>query len=151
MRIKSRRLYGKEQTGAEMYRLVDQTAADINGLSKIPLCDYFDLIKNIPYRRDIKPREIIARPRHLLKFRNAGLDCKKKSILLASWAKQNKIPFRFVATSKRKDRRVHHVFPQILLSGQYINVDATYPHNRINENKPVTKIIILRRKTQYAL
>jgi len=146
MKIKRRRLYGKEQTGAEMYNLVDRTAADINGLSKVPLCDYFNLIKNIPYRRDIKPREIIARPKHLFKFKNAGLDCKKKSLLIAAWAKQNKIPFRFVATSRRPDKRVHHVFPQILLSGQYINVDATYPYNRINQKKPITNFIILRRR-----
>jgi hypothetical protein len=143
-------LKSKFQTANQMYKIVNSTSSDlqkinINGkkAAKNSLVDYFDYIKNIKYRMDRKPREILARPAISLKFKNAGIDCKKKALLIAAWSKQNNIPFRFVASSRRPDRQVHHVFPQLYISGRYINVDATYPTNSINEKKRYTRMIVL--------
>lgn len=138
-------LKDKRQTAAGMYKLVDTTSADLSGLDKMPLLDFYDFVKNIPYRQDKKPREIIARPKHLLKYRRSGLDCKKKAILIASWAKRNNVPFRFVATSRRPTKKIHHVYPELKIADRYIPVDATYNTNRINEKKQLTAYQILKR------
>lgn len=150
MKADYRKLYSKFQTGKKMYDLVDKTAGDlkkikISGkpLSDMPLSDYFFLVKNIPYRQDPKPREIIARPKYLFKYRKNGLDCKKKALLVAAWAKNNNIPFRFIASSNRPNRHIHHVFPELYFSGRYVITDATYPKNSINMKKHFTKKIVL--------
>lgn len=144
MQAISQKLNSKNDTARGMYDLVRQTSADIKNLKRLPLSDYFFFVKNIPYRQDRKPREIIARPEHLLKYRSSGLDCKKKAILIGSWAKENKIPFRFVATSRRPSGHIHHVYPELKISGRYIPIDATYSRNRINEKKPITNYVILK-------
>lgn len=145
-------LQDKSQTAKKMYSIVRDTANDLKnvkicGTPAANLClkDFFQYVRTIPYRRDPRPREIIARPKHLLKYRESGLDCKKKAILMGTWATVNNIPFRFVATSKTPDKRIHHVFPQLLISGRFIDTDATYPTNRINAKKQYTKMVILPR------
>lgn len=155
MLIIRQRLKSKNQTGREMYRLVDRTAGDLKKImcgdngnkttaAKMPLVNYFNFVKNIPYRRDPKPREIIARPIHIARFSNLGADCKKKAIMMAAWAKSNKIPFRFVASSRRPDKRVHHVFTQARIAGQWVNLDATYPKNKIAMPRNDTKREVLK-------
>jgi hypothetical protein len=151
-------LHSKYQTGKRMYQLVDKTAEDLKTIyfAGKPLCDislfdYFRFIRTIPYRRDPRPREIIARPAHLLKYRNAGLDCKKKAILLAAYAKMNGIKYRFIASSRRPDKRIHHVYPEMEISNRMIDTDATYPENRINMKKPATKKIVLPKGSFYAI
>lgn len=138
-----------------MYKIVSRTAGDLRSLmcgtngqkiraDKMPLVEYFNYVKDIPYRRDPKPREIIARPLHIARFQNFGADCKKKSIMIAAWLKANKIPFRFIASSRRPDKRVHHVFPQGKISGQWINLDATYKNGKIAMPRNDTKQEILK-------
>jgi transglutaminase-like putative cysteine protease len=54
------------------------------------------------------------------------MDCKKKATLVGAWLKRRGIPFRLVSSSRRKDRRITHVFPQAKLRGKWVNLDATY-------------------------
>lgn len=148
-------LKSKNQTGREMYKMVNSTAADLkgiffgsNGLSisadRLPLVEYFNYVKNIPYRRDPKPREILARPAHIAKFSELGADCKKKALMIAAWLKLNKIPFRFIAASRRPDKRIHHVFPQGRIADQWVNLDATYKRYRIGMPRSDTKQEVLK-------
>lgn len=148
-------LKSKNQTGREMYKIINRTADDLDNIyfgsngrrvsaAALPLVEYFNYVKNIPYRRDPKPREIIARPLHIANFQNLGADCKKKSIMIAAWLKRNNIPFRFIASSRRKDKRVHHVFPQGRIAGQWVNLDATYKRNRIAMPRIDTKQEVLK-------
>jgi hypothetical protein len=69
---------------------------------------------------------------------NIGADCKKKAILIASWFQLREIPWRFVTSSTRKDKRHHHVFVQFDNGAGWINADATYPRMRIGDIKKVT-------------
>jgi hypothetical protein len=148
-------LISKNQTGREMYRMINGTAQDLKGIffnvngkkvsaDKLPLVSWFNYVKNIPYRRDPKPREIIARPKHIVNFESLGADCKKKSLLMAAWLKNNKIPFRFIASSKRPDKKIHHVFPEGKIADQWIPLDATYKTNSIGMNREDTKREVLK-------
>lgn len=112
-------------------------------LSDLPLKKYYNLIKRIHYQRDQKPIEILLRPFFLLNS-NIGLDCKKKTILLASYFKCNGIRFRYMGSSQRPDRRLHHIYTQIKMGDKWKNVDATYPENNIFENKRFTKTEVLK-------
>jgi len=149
-------LKSKNQTGREMYRMIAATAGDLKKVfynvggrpvsaDKLPLVQWFNIVKNIPYRRDPKPREILARPAHILGFEKLGADCKKKSLLMAAWCKQNNIPFRFIASSRRKDKKVHHVFPQARIAGQWLPLDATYKRNTIGMKRSDTKTEVLKK------
>lgn len=141
-------LLNKEQTGRAMARLVSRYASDLDHiigvyrgkrmrLSDFPALAFFDFVRRIPYRRDVPRIEVVGRPARLLSGELRGLDCKKKSVLIAAWAKRNYVPYRFVAVSRRKDKRFHHVFPQLYLGG-WVNFDATYAHYRPGDRKRVT-------------
>ncbi len=126
-----------------MYSLVRAFASDLGPLARLPLPQFFDVVRKLPYVRDIRGSEVVARPALILKEFPA-IDCKKKAILIASYLQLNGIPFRFVASSIRKDKRIHHVFTQGNFSGEWRNVDPTYRHYRLFEPKPgLTKTEIL--------
>lgn len=144
------KLIDKKQTANKIKYLVNCYYNDIdsirirqNGkmkeLSKLPLKTFFNFVKNIKYRMDNSPIEIISRPKHILNQRNIGMDCKKKSILIASYLKKNRIPYRFICSSTKPNRRIHHIFPQAYLNGTWKNVDATYSKYKLFSKKPVTK------------
>lgn len=151
MRIATARLQSKEQTGRAMHALVRATAGDLDRmqlsgdnrpLSCLPLREYFDIVRKIPYRRDSSPVEVIARPGFMFGDQTA-LDCKKKAVLIAAWAKQNGVPYRFIASSNRPDRKITHVFPQLRISGDWRNMDATYVYYRPGQRKRLTAAQIL--------
>jgi hypothetical protein len=148
-------LKSKDQTGAAMYKMTKETAPDLlkinviykgkkRNLGKMPLITFFDFVRNIKYRVDPKPREILARPFHSVKNRKSGIDCKKKAILIGAWAELKKIPWRFVATSKRPDKRLHHTYTEYNLSGKWCPMDATYKNYLPCMKKQNTKKVILR-------
>jgi len=147
-------LHSRNQTGDKMYLLINRYAGDINkiaikkngikkDLNKMSLTEFFNIVRDIPYRKDTAPIEIVARPKYILKLHKLGMDCKKKAILIASYCKLKNIPFRLIASSKKTNRRIHHVFPQIKKNGIWLNVDATYKHYKIFEPKRVTYAVQL--------
>lgn len=155
MRLVKRRLKNKDQTASAMYRLTKRTAHDLMAipvlykgkatrLGKLPLVAFFDFVRTIPYRIDPKPREIVSRPAHSIRFKHAGLDCKKKAILMGSWAFLRGTPWRYVASSKRPDRRLHHTYAEYKMGGKWLPMDATYPHYTPAMKKELTAKTILR-------
>jgi transglutaminase-like putative cysteine protease len=114
----------------------------ISGLS---LFGFFDLVRKIPYRQDSDSTEVLARPRIILDFADAGQgqDCKKKALLLAAYLQRNNIPWRLVATSRRLDGKVHHIYVQAYLDGAWKNLDATYPEYKPFEPKTVTRAEVI--------
>ncbi len=155
MKLTASKLTNKDQTGREMHRLIDTYSKDLqkvmvrkNGrivpLTSLNMIDFFNLVRSIPYRQDIKPIEVVARPNGILKNAFMGMDCKKKAILIASYLKNRRLPFRLIASSKRKNRRIHHVFPQVAIGGKWLNMDATYSHYRPFEHKALTRAEVLK-------
>lgn len=148
-------LRNKRQTIDRMFEVAKKYSSDLDSiyikknnsyvsLSRLSLPEFYEVIKNIPYQRDIEPIEIVARPRIVWErfLTGKGKDCKKAAVMLGAYFNKKNIPWRLATVSTRKDRQVHHVFPQadIYLSGQFINVDATYPSMSIGQGKRVTKI-----------
>lgn len=128
-----------------MYSLVCSYATDLKHITfrGKPLCDLslpeiYKFVKSIPYKRDIAPVETISRPVRSISAipLSGGLDCKKKAILIGAWALCNGIPFQFVASSNSKTKRVHHVYPQLKLSGTWKTADATYSHYILFRDNP---------------
>jgi len=154
MKLSREELMSKDQTGAAMHRLIRMYSGDVknvmvtNGETTIPFSDLsikeaFDLVKNIPYRQDNAPIEVISRPSILMKNSKSGLDCKKKSILISSYLHNKNIPYRLIASSKRPNGSIHHVFPQMLYNGKWLNMDATYRNYKPFDKKTVTKAEVL--------
>lgn len=129
------------------FRDIDKFKVKVNGvlkpLSQLTLGQFFNFVKNIPYKKDIKPIEIISRPEYLIKNRKKGLDCKKKAILICSYLKNYRLPFRLASSSKLISGRIHHVFPQMQLQGNWQNLDATYNYYKPFEKKTVTNFEVL--------
>jgi hypothetical protein len=147
-------LQDKEQTARKIKDLVNQYYSDLDSvfvvnrgvnmkITDLSLSDFFDLVKNIPYRRDPRPVEVVARPYYLFKHRGLGLDCKKKSILCAAYFKYRGLPFRFIGSSNRPDKKVHHIFPQVKLDNEWLNFDATYSNYKLFGPKQVTAMGVL--------
>jgi len=153
-------LIDKDQTGDRMYELIERFSGDLDivrvrqrgrtlPLSSLDLPAFYNMVRTIPYRQDSKPIEVISRPYHILRHRGLGMDCKKKAILLGSYLKRQGIPYRLVASSRRPDKRFHHVFPQGFLSlcgatsPEWVNLDATYRHNRMGERKTASAAEVL--------
>ena len=131
-----------EQTIKAMYRLVNLYSQDLQGfslnnipLSSLPFNQFFEVVKNIPFTQDKKPVEIITRPEIILDNFLQGADCKKKSILIASWLKENFYPFRFKAVSSRIDGQIHHVITEALINNEWLEIDPTYNTNILGQSK----------------
>jgi hypothetical protein len=136
-------LFNKEQTVWKISELCKNFCSDLDMItfSGLPLSlmtpkNYYDYIRSIPFRLDEKPVELVGRPLRLIELDNA--DCKKKSIFIGSYAERNRIPYRFCVVSQRRDRRFHHIYPELFVMGAYTSFDATYPYYFIGMNKKYT-------------
>lgn len=116
----------------------------LKAFSALSPLEVHEVVRNIPYNRDHEPVEVVARPARLLNGEfSRGLDCKKKATLIAAWAARRGYPFKLVATSKRPDRKFHHVFPVVRLRGEWVNMDATYSTMRPGTVKRGTAFEVL--------
>lgn len=151
MPINVSELTSKEQTGEEMYRLVDDFSGDIKdyyisggrSLADISLPEYYNIIKNIPFREDKKGVEVVTRPLHLFSAPWRGWDCKKKGIAIASWLKENHVPWKFTAVSRKPDGRIHHVIVKAEWNGKWLPIDATYSDNELYQTEKWTNEVDL--------
>jgi hypothetical protein len=152
--ITSKRLKSKDQTGNEMHRLISVYCNDLDHVmifrrgmltpfSSLPLNEAYEFVRRIPYRKDRKPIEVVARPAEIIRQKDNGMDCKKKAIVLSAYLRRRGLPYRLIASSRLPSRRIHHVFPQLGFNGQWLNFDATYPNYRPFERKQVTKMEVL--------
>lgn len=135
---------GKELTGYEMGEMVKSFSSDLGRYAQWPFNDFFDFVRLIPYISDddrfpSRVLELVPRPLYLLdRFLFPAIDCKKKAVLIASWARENGFPWRFIAASARPDGAIHHVFPQIDFGYGWVTVDATFPDFRIGQGHEIT-------------
>lgn len=147
MPLSVKRLHTKDQTASEMYRLVNRYAGDLDAfdvdgipLSRVTLPQFFHAIRSIPYRQDTAGIEVVTRPYIMLTAPCRGWDCKKKAIAIASWLYLHNIPFRFAAVSRRESGEIHHVIVQALIDNEWVDIDATYPHNELFSSEQWTAI-----------
>jgi len=123
---------GKELTGREMYRLAEIYSSDLGEFAAWPFSAFFDYVRCIPYLSDedrfpSRMVEVLSRPKYLLdRSIFPRIDCKKKAILIACWAKCKNISYRFVAVGELGGP-VSHVFCQVKESGTWCTMDCTIP------------------------
>lgn len=132
------KLGSPENTGAHMMRIVKSYANDIGEMAKWPLPRFYNYVKNLPYLADPKGNEVLARPKWTLSKDWAFRDCDDKAILIGSWLYLNKVPFKFRASSSRKDGALHHVYTVAQINGKEIVLDATYSKNELGKEVPTT-------------
>lgn len=145
-------LTDKRQTVKRIFWLADKFKNDLDDIytvihgkripvSSLSLREFYDFVKSLPYKRDVEPVEIVARPSLIIErvLNGFGKDCKKASVLLGAYCNISGIKWRLACISTRPDCQVHHVFNQVYMIGGYHNCDATYPYMSIFEPKYVTK------------
>lgn len=109
---------------------------DLGGYLDTTLKSFFNSVREIPYLED-QEEEIIARPKYLLDRKKfAGLDCKKKSVLLGAYFNAHGMPWRLVTVSEKPNKEIHHIFPQVKIGDRWLNADATYSDYELFEAKP---------------
>ena len=148
MNLKAWPLNSKYRTVKEIKTAVNTYHRDLLSFPKLMnmnVSQFYDYVKKIPYVRDVPQAEIVSRPKYLLSIFPA-LDCKKKSILMASFMllKRGRGSYRFVLSSNRPDGNIGHIFTQIHDGTRWINADATYSNNKIGGKKKVTNFEIVR-------
>lgn len=139
-------LKNRLQTARRIKHLCEQFYLDLNlcfivkgnrqiPLSKLTLPEYFDFVKNIKYRRDPKPIEIVARPYYLIKHRALGLDCKKKGTLICAYLRIKNYKYRAIGSSTRPDGAIHHIYFELFDpdAKEWKTVDATYKQYNLFE------------------
>lgn len=109
-------------TGAEMRRLVVTYCLDLGPWLAVPFPVFYRHVCRLPYIPDPENVETVSRPAFTLRPDYGPRDCDDKAVLCASWLHAHGVPVRFIATSTKKDRQLHHVFCQI----PGLLVDATY-------------------------
>lgn len=129
--IEIKEINSVSDTGKNMRMLVDTYYTDLceYGYNQLRLEDFFNFVKNLPYKKDAEPIEIIARPKHILTLQS--FDCKKKAILIASFLKCNSYDYDFIGVSSRPTGEIHHVIVRAYINGETIDIDATYPQNEL--------------------
>lgn len=115
-------------------------------LSDFSLQEFFDFIKNIPYRRDPDGVEVVTRPYYALKYAHLGIDCKKKGTAIAAYLRLKNYKYRAIGMSQRPDRKIHHIFFQYWhpTAHEWRNADATYKKYFLDEQKTATKWEVLK-------
>lgn len=115
-------------TGALMMKLAIRYQNDIAMHAHLSFSQFFDLIKNIPYKTDPKEMEFLQRPYYTLNQRGKGGDCDDKAICIGAYCAAAKIPFRFVALGRSANGRLHHVVVEVKINNKWFHIDATYSY-----------------------
>lgn len=117
-----------------MRGVVEEFAGDLESWEPLTPQEAFSRVAMIPYVMDVAAfpviggdgeavhEEVFGRPRRLLEL--PALDCKKKSILLASWARVKGFPWRFVAVDY-DGGGYSHVYASVYIGGRWLEMDAT--------------------------
>jgi hypothetical protein len=105
---------------------------DIKDYDK-PFTEFFNFIKDIPYKPDPPGDELVMRPLRLFE-RNAG-DCDDKTVAFMSYFIYHNLTTGFSLVSQSDKRNYHHIFCFVVVDGQKLDIDATYSKNRPFEKR----------------
>ena len=100
------------QTGKEMARLVCNYWPDLGPGLGVSFREYYIHVCQLPYIEDPEDVETVSRPAFTLRRDYAPRDCDDKAVLMACWCHGHGLKCRFVASSTRPDKVLHHVFLQ---------------------------------------
>ncbi len=127
------------QSVHEIASISSEFCEDMKGIHPDCFDDIYYAVCSLPYVEDDygdEVGELLSRPCYILDM--VGADCKKKSILIASWCNLHGVPVRFVVMSNRPDGMPHHIYTEVLHHGKWRAADATYPDNKLGSYEPET-------------
>ena len=107
------------------------------------LQEVFKKIKNLPYRPDPVNVETLMRPAYTMNMQGSGGDCDCKALALASYAKLNSIPYRFIAIRRPGRKSLHHVALEMYTSNRWLFLDPTYRFNVTGRTRREAERVIL--------
>lgn len=122
-----RTLKSCKQTAAEMERLTKNYWSDLGRWLDCSFYEFYVFVCRLPYVSDPSLIEFVSRPKFTLNPRFAPRDCDDKAVLLACWCHGRGIPCRFMASSTKPNKQLHHTFIQEGLNGTFL--DGTYRKN----------------------
>jgi transglutaminase-like putative cysteine protease len=145
--LTTRPLKNVKYTGQLMRELAIKYQNDVSMYAHLSFMEFYDKIKNIPYKEDPKKQEFLQRPYYTLMQRGKGGDCDDKSICIGAYCAIAKIPFRFVAVGKKSNGRLHHVITEVLIDNsrnnksewRWVHIDPTYAFNVIGQQLYIYK------------
>lgn len=116
------------QTLVQMHGLVEGFRDDLAPWATLSPIEIFNLVKNIPYRADPEPVEFLQRPYYTMSVTGPGGDCDDKAVCIASWARLNGYPYRFVVVGTPHSAEPSHVFAEVDFGKGYVPMDVTYSY-----------------------
>ena len=135
-----------QEVGQEMYRMAESYATDLGSLALLSFQEFFDHVKRIGYRKEPGRFQFLARQSWTQNGIGPIIACANKAILIGSWAYLHKLPYRFVAVSRFRNKPLSHVFAQVYINGNWQNADATYSWHQPFQNREFERMEVLRRK-----
>lgn len=139
MNVESHDTGTADRTVLDIAQTVKKYSGDIGPLKNMDLKTAYIFVRSMPYRRDPAGTEVVSRPKFILQFGpEFGRDCKKQSTLLASWANENNVPYKFCVVSSRPDKKPHHIFVTLFVGGNWVDADATYNYYNLGERRSYT-------------
>ena len=128
-----------DNTISEMKKMVFQYYSDLADYADWTLEDFFDLVKNLPYKMEETSwgAQILQRPSFTLRRLVPVVACANKAILISSFLTMHGIKNGFVVTANSPAANFSHVFnwAEFGNSGVKVFIDATYPQNVIYREK----------------
>lgn len=116
-------------TGRLMRRLSVVFAGDVLPyVAESPL-QFYERVRNIPYREDPDGMELVQRPALTLASRGLGGDCDDKMICMGAYFYQLGIEYRFVAAKRNPNGPLHHTWIQAYIEEKWQDFDCTYAWN----------------------
>jgi len=132
-----------KSTGRIMRQVVDAYYLDMSPYASLSVLEIFDRIKNLPYRPDPVNVETLMRPSYTMAMKGSGGDCDCKAVALASYAKLNAIPYRFIAIRRPGRKTLHHVALELYISNRWLFLDPTYRFNVPGRTREEAERVVL--------
>lgn len=122
----------------EIIRLSEKYYFDLTPFMNYSIKDFFDFVSNeIEYdHAEQKKGDVFRRPKITLEQKKGDCDC--KTILILGFLKLKGYERGFSLVSDRQDKRLHHVFPFVIINGVKQDLDATYKNSPLNGNYKFT-------------
>ena len=129
----------------QMAQIVREHATDAAPWATWSLPEVFEAVKRGGYNREPSSwrSQVLARPALVVGKRVPVVACANKAIILAAWAQLRGIPWRLVAVGRVPGAPPHHVFPEMLIGGEWLPVDATYSWSVLFARKPYAIRLVL--------
>lgn len=124
----ARKIKDYRETVAEIARMASQYKGDLEPWQDYTIGQFYRLVHLLPYVRDPFREETLSRPLYTMVWDSqTPRDCDDKTILIGAFCELKGLPWRIVVCG-RQIGVPHHVYPEILMGGEWWPADATYPN-----------------------